>query len=97
MDFFINISILGVALILQSFINSKKKLKTVQNNISDNKHQDTFISLFEFGIIRRIEYKHGVTILICGIIGTLFYDRLGLLMMTLTCLISIYYIFINFL
>jgi len=96
MDFFINLGILGVSLILFG----KLTLKSNENlqEISGFKILDNIINYIASDLLAKINLKYGKQLLITGVIGALFYNTLGLLMVFVTVLVLIFYlanVFIN--
>ena len=96
MDFFINLGILGVSLILFG----KLTLKSNENlqEISGFKILDNIINYIASDLLAKINLKYGKQLLITGIIGALFYNTLGLLMVFVMVLVLSFYlsnVFIN--
>ena len=96
MDFFINISITGISFIFLSKLTNKEN-KNIQefNNL---KFLNKLICYIESELFAKIHLKYGIQLLICGLIGVLFYNILGFFMVVVTVLILIFYlanIFIN--
>ena len=96
MDFFINIGIVGTAFIFLSKLTNKEN-KNIQefNNLE---FLNKFIFYMESELFAKIHLKYGIQLLICGIIGALFYNTLGLFMVAVTILVMTFYlanIFIN--
>ena len=90
MDFFINIGILGI-----SFIFLGKLTKKGNKNIEEFNNLEflnKLICYMESELFAKIHLKYGIKLLISGIIGTLFYNTLGLLMVAVTILIFIFYL-----
>ena len=96
MDFFINLGILGVSLIL--FGKLALKLNEDSQEISGFKILDNIINYIASDLLAKINLKYGKQLLITGVIGALFYNTLGLLMVFVTVLVLIFYlanVFIN--
>ena len=96
MDFLISVGIIGISLILSSKLAMKGN-KNIQeyNNFG---FLSKFLSYMDSELLAKINLKYGTQLLISGIIGTLFYNILGLLMVAVTILNFIFYlanIFIN--
>lgn len=90
MDFFINFGILGIALIILGKSKSRKNNQTQKlNNI---KILDKLLCYMESDMLMNINLKYGKLLLITGIIGALFYNILGLLMVFITVLIVTFYL-----
>ena len=93
MDFFINLGIFGMVLIFLG----KLALRTKKNTqVSDDfKLINKLMLYMESELLARINLKYGKQILIIGILGTLFYNTLGLLMVFVMVLVLIIY-YVNF-
>ena len=96
MDFFISVGLIGISLILSSKLAMKgnKNIQEYNNFGFLNK----ILCYMESELLAKINLKYGTQLLISDIIGTLFYNTLGLLMVAVTILIFIFYlanIFIN--
>ena len=96
MDFFISVGFIGISLILSSKLAMKgnKNIQQYNNFGVLNK----LLCYMDSELLAKINLKYGIQLLISGIIGTLFYNTLGLLMVAVTILIFIFYlanIFIN--
>ena len=96
MDFFISVGIIGISLILSSKLAMKGNKNIQQYN--NWGFLSKLLSYMDSELLAKINLKYGTQLLICGIIGTLFYNTLGLLMVAVTILNFIFYlanIFIN--
>ena len=96
MDFFISVGLIGISLILSSKLAMKGN-KNIQeyNNFG---FLSKLLSYMDSELLAKINLKYGIQLLIFGIIGTLFYNTLGLLMVVITILVLTFYfanIFIN--
>lgn len=80
MDLFFNLGFAGLALIILGKVELKEKLE------KKNKHNfkieiiDKFISYTESYEFAKINLRYGTLLLITGIIGFIFYNTLGLMM-----------------
>jgi len=90
MDFFINFGILGIALILSGKLNKRKDNQT--QKLKNIKILDKISCYMDSDMLININLKYGKLMLIAGIIGALFYNTLGLLMVFITVLIMIFYL-----
>jgi len=90
MDFFINIGIIGIALIIlgKSALRANKCIQQ-SNNF---KSLDNLIHYMESELLAKINLKYGKQMLITGILGALFYNSLGLLMVIIMLLVIISYL-----
>ena len=96
MDFFINLGIVGISLIILGKLAFKLNKDTKE--LSGFKILDNIVSYMESDLLAKINLKYGKQLLITGIIGALFYNTLGLLMVFVTVLVLIFYlanVFIN--
>ena len=96
MDFFINLGIVGISLIL--FGKQGLKVNEDSQEISGFKILDNIINYIASDLLAKINLKYGKQLLITGVIGALFYNTLGLLMVFVTVLVLIFYlanVFIN--
>ena len=90
MDFFINLGIVGISLIL--FGKQGLKVNADSQNLSGFKILYSIVSYMESDLLAKINLKYGKQLLITGIIGALFYNTLGLLMVFITVLILSFYL-----
>lgn len=90
MDFFINLGIVGISLIL--FGKQGLKVNEDSQELSGFKILDNIISYMESDLLAKINLKYGKQLLITGIIGALFYNTLGLLMVFVTVLVLSFYL-----
>lgn len=96
MDFFINLGIVGISLIL--FGKQGLKVNEDSQELSGFKILDSIVSYMESDLLAKINLKYGKQLLITGIIGALFYNTLGLLMVFVMVLVLSFYfsnVFIN--
>ena len=96
MDFFISVGIIGISLILSSKLAMKGNKNIQQYN--NWGFLSKLLCYMDSELLAKINLKYGTQLLISGIIGTLFYNTLGLLMVAVTILNFIFYlanIFIN--
>lgn len=95
MEFFINIGIIGISfMLLGKMIMKNQKTQEFENLEYLNK----LISFMESELVAKANLKYGKLLLICGVIGTLFYNTLGLFMVLVTIVVLAFYlgiIFIN--
>ena len=95
MEFFINIGIIGISfMLLGKMIMKNQKTQEFENLEYLNK----LISFMESELVAKANLKYGNLLLICGVIGTLFYNTLGLFMVLVTIVVLAFYlgiIFIN--
>ena len=90
MDFFINLGILGIALIILG--KSKSRKNNQAQKLNHIKILDKLLCYMESDMLMNINLKYGKLLLITGIIGALFYNILGLLMVFITVLIVTLYL-----
>ena len=90
MDFFINLGILGIALIILGKSKSRKNNQT--QKLKNIKILDKLLCYMESDMLMNINFKYGKLLLITCIIGALFYNILGLLMVFITVLIVTFYL-----
>ncbi|WP_122638745.1 hypothetical protein [Romboutsia sp. Marseille-P6047] len=90
MDFFINLGILGISLIMLGKVTIKGN--TYTQELSNFKILDNIVNYMESEGLAKINLKYGKQLLITGIIGTLFYNTLGLLMVFVMVLVLSLYI-----
>ena len=90
MDFFINLGILGIALIILG--KSKSRKNNQAQKLNHIKILDKLLCYMESDMLMNINLKYGKLLLITGIIGALFYNILGLLMVFITVLIVTFYL-----
>lgn len=90
MDFFISFGILGIALIISGNLNKRKNNQ--EQSTYNIKILDKILCYMDSDILININLKYGKLMLITGIIGVLFYNTLGLLMVLITVLIMIFYL-----
>ncbi len=96
MDFFINLGILGISLILSAKLGHK--LNEDSKEISGFKILDNFFDYISSDILAKINLKYGKKLFITSIICVLFYNTLGLFMVLVTVLVLSFYlvnVFIN--
>lgn len=90
MDFFINLGIVGISLI----ILGKASLKN--NNDAQEfikfKILNKFMNYMDSELLAKINLKYGKLLLITGILGTLFYNTLGLFMVLVMVLVMTFYL-----
>ena len=95
MEFFINIAIIGISFMLLG----KMIMKYEKTQEFDNlEYLNKLISFMESELVAKANLKYGNLLLICGVIGTLFYNTLGLFMVLVTIVVLAFYlgiIFIN--
>ena len=95
MEFFINIGIIGISfMLLGKMIMKYEKTQEFENLEYLNK----LISFMESELVAKANLKYGKLLLICGVIGALFYNTLGLFMVLVTIVVLAFYlgiIFIN--
>lgn len=90
MDFFINLGIFGIALILLGKLALNSNESTQE--FSNFKFLDKLMRYMDSELLARINLKYGKYMLITGILGVLFYKALGLLMVFLMVLITSFYL-----
>ena len=90
MDFFINLGIVGISLIL--FGKQGLKVNEDSQELSGFKILDNIISYMESDLLAKINLKYGKQLLITGIIGALFYNTLGLFMVFVMVLVLSFYL-----
>ncbi|MGL5346344.1 MAG: hypothetical protein ACRDA3_03255 [Peptostreptococcaceae bacterium] len=91
MDFFINLGILGISLIVLGKLALKANKNTEQctNFESLNK----LICYMESELVAKTNLHYGKLLLITGILGALFYNTIGLLMiLVMVLVVSLYLI-----
>lgn len=91
MDFFIQLGFLGVAFIIQGTV-SLKKFDTIPkyNNL---KTLDTILYFIKSDVFANLNLKLGKLLLPISILGSVFYDSLGLFMVVAMVLtLSLYFI-----
>lgn len=94
MKFFINIIMIGVALILTTYLNDKFKEPVVKRKLFNITLIDEFIYYMEIEVLSNIKYSYGIVMTTCGILGLLFYNSLGIYILFITLLFMCYY-FLN--
>ncbi len=96
MDFFINLGIVGISLIILGRLGLKANKGTQE--VSGFDIVDNIVNYIESDVVTKINLKYGKQLLITGIIGALFYNTLGLVMVFITVLVLSFYLvnlFIN--
>ena len=78
MKFFINIIMIGIALILTTYLNDKFKEPVVKRKLFNITLIDEFIYYMEIEVLSNIKYSYGIVMTTCGILGLLFYNSLGI-------------------
>lgn len=98
MYFFISIFIIGISLVLNTYFNSKSKEEIIYKKRFNIEFIDKYIFYIESGIITKTNIKQGMLLILCSLLGILFYEKLGLLMFSIIIFLMIIYftyIFIN--
>lgn len=90
MDFFINLGIIGILLIILGKLALKVNKYT--QDFSNFKLIDKFMCYMESEFLAKINLKYGKYLLIMCIMGLLFYNTLGLLMVVITVLVFTFYL-----
>lgn len=93
MKFFINVIMIGIALILTTSLNDKFKDLLVKRKLFNVTLIDEFIYYMEIEILSNIKYSYGIVMTTCGILGLLFYNSLGIYILFITLLFICYYLF----
>ena len=89
MEFFINIAIIGISFMLLG----KMIMKYEKTQEFDNlEYLNKLISFMESELVAKANLKYGKLLLICGVIGTLFYNTLGLFMVFVMVLVLSFYL-----
>ena len=89
MEFFINIGIIGISfMLLGKMIMKYEKTQEFENLEYLNK----LISFMESELVAKANLKYGKLLLICGVIGALFYNTLGLFMVFVMVLVLSFYL-----
>lgn len=94
MKFFINIIMIGIALILTKYLNDKYKEPVVKRKLVNFTLIDEFIYYMEIEVLSNIKYSYGIVMTTCGILGLLFYNSLGIYILFITLSFMCYY-FLN--
>lgn len=90
MEVFINLGVVGIALIILG--KSPVRKNNPKQNLTNIKILDKFLSYMESDILGNINFKYGKLLFITGIIGALFYNTLGLFMVFAMVLVLCFYL-----